>query len=110
MNEFESMQTNEEVEEFFSGKLVYDELSPSARSRVYETVQAKGFYISNEPILMNREAIRCFATALNGDIYWDKWSGDMACTVKYIKDGRVIRSEFLAGEDGLYELISTSMD
>lgn len=108
MSEF--MQTNEEVEKFLSGKFPYEELSPSARSRVDEAIQAKGFYMSNEPILMNREAIRCFATALNGDIYWDKWSGDMACTVKYIKDGRVIRSEFLATEDGLYELTNTSMN
>ena len=59
---------------------------------------------------MNRSAINCFATALNGDVYWDKPSGEIACTVKYIKDGRTICYEFLAKENGLYELTSNSVD
>lgn len=64
-------------------------------------------FVAKEPVLMNRSAIECLATNLDGDIYWDKPSGGMACTVKYIKNGTTARLEFLAKENGLYELTST---
>lgn len=64
-------------------------------------------FVAKEPVLMNRSAIECFAANLDGDVYWDKPSGEMACTVKYIKNGTTVRLEFLAKENGLYELTST---
>lgn len=39
MNEFELMQIDEEIENFFNGNLEYEELGPSARSRVAEMIQ-----------------------------------------------------------------------
>lgn len=39
MDEFELMQIDEEVDNFFNGSLEYEELGPSARSRVAEIVQ-----------------------------------------------------------------------
>lgn len=39
MNEFELMQIDEEVENFFNGNLEYEELGPSARSRVAEIIR-----------------------------------------------------------------------
>lgn len=39
MNEFELMQIDEEVENFFNGNLEYEELGPSTRSRVAEIIR-----------------------------------------------------------------------
>lgn len=39
MNEFELMQIDEEVENFFNGNFEYEELGPSARSRVAEIIR-----------------------------------------------------------------------
>jgi hypothetical protein len=39
MDEFELMQIDEEVDNFFNGSLEYEELGPSARSRVAEIIQ-----------------------------------------------------------------------
>lgn len=39
MNEFELMQIDEEVDNFFNSSLEYEELGPSARSKVAEIVQ-----------------------------------------------------------------------
>lgn len=69
----------------------------------YKTTESK------ESILMNRNAIKYFAAALNGDVDWDILTGETSCTVKYIKGGVMLRSDFLAKENGLYELISNNM-
>lgn len=39
MNEFELMQIDEEVDNFFNSSLEHEELGPSARSKVAEIVQ-----------------------------------------------------------------------
>lgn len=71
---------------------------------------SSGLFVSKEPMLMSRSAINYFATALNGYVCWDIPSGKTSCKVEYIKGGMVIRSEFLAKENGLYELVSTCMN
>lgn len=68
---------------------------------------SSGLYVSKEPVLMNRSAINYFANALNGDVCWDIPSGKTSCTVNHIEGGIMVRSEFLAKENGLYELINT---